>query len=55
MGWSDRVGSLAPGRFADLVAVAGNPVADVTELERPVVVAKAGRPIRYDREAHAAR
>ena len=36
MGWADRVGSLAPGRFADLVAVAGDPLADVTPLERPV-------------------
>ena len=49
MGWSDRVGSLAPGRFADLVAVAGDPLADVTELERPVVVAKGGRLVRDDR------
>lgn len=49
MGWSDRVGSLAPGRFADLVAVAGDPLADVTELERPVVVAKGGRVVRDDR------
>ena len=43
MGWSDRVGSLAPGRFADLVAVDGDPLADVTVLERPVVVIKGGR------------
>ncbi len=49
MGWSDRVGSLAPGRFADLVAVVGDPLADVTELERPVVVAKGGELIRDDR------
>jgi imidazolonepropionase-like amidohydrolase len=49
MGWSDRVGSLAPGRFADLIAVAGDPLADVTELERPVVVAKDGRLVRDDR------
>jgi imidazolonepropionase-like amidohydrolase len=49
MGWSDRVGSLAVGRYADLVAVAGDPLADVTELERPVVVAKGGRLIRDDR------
>ncbi len=53
MGWSDRVGSLAPGRFADLVAVAGDPLADVTELERPVVVAKAGRLVRDDRAGPA--
>ena len=49
MGWSDRVGSLAPGRFADLVAVAGDPLADVTELERPVVVATSGILVRDDR------
>jgi imidazolonepropionase-like amidohydrolase len=42
MGWSERVGSLAPGRFADLVAVDGDPLADVTVLERPVVVTKSG-------------
>jgi imidazolonepropionase-like amidohydrolase len=42
LGWSDRVGSLAVGRFADLVAVAGDPLTDVSVLERPVVVAKGG-------------
>jgi imidazolonepropionase-like amidohydrolase len=42
LGWSDRVGSLAVGRFADLVAVDGDPLADVTELERPVAVLKGG-------------
>ena len=43
MGWADRVGSLAPGRFADLVAVDGDPLADVRLLERPVAVLKGGR------------
>jgi imidazolonepropionase-like amidohydrolase len=42
LGWSDRVGSVAPGRFADLVAVDGNPLEDVTALERPVAVLKGG-------------
>jgi imidazolonepropionase-like amidohydrolase len=49
MGWSDRIGSVAPGRFADLVGFAGDPLIDVTELERPVVVAKGGRLVRDDR------
>jgi imidazolonepropionase-like amidohydrolase len=49
MGWSDRIGSLTTGRFADLVAVAGDPLSDVTVLERPVVVAQGGRIIRDDR------
>jgi imidazolonepropionase-like amidohydrolase len=43
LGWSDRVGTLTPGRFADLVAVTGDPLADITTLERPVAVVKGGR------------
>jgi imidazolonepropionase-like amidohydrolase len=49
MQWSDRVGTLAPGRFADLLAVAGDPLVDVTELERPVVVMKGAVVVRDDR------
>jgi imidazolonepropionase-like amidohydrolase len=43
LGWADHVGTLAVGRFADLVAVEGDPLADITTLERPVVVLKGGR------------
>ena len=42
MGWSDRVGTLQPGRFADLIAVAKDPLADITELERVQFVMKGG-------------
>ena len=42
MAWSDRVGRLAPGRYADLIAVAGDPLADVSELERVRWVMKGG-------------
>jgi imidazolonepropionase-like amidohydrolase len=42
LGWADHVGSLSTGRFADLVAVDGDPSSEVTVLERPVVVAKGG-------------
>ena len=45
MGWSDRVGALAPGRYADLVAVRGDPLADITLLERVDVVLKGGVPV----------
>jgi imidazolonepropionase-like amidohydrolase len=38
----DTVGALAPGRFADLVAVEGDPLADVTRLESPSFVMKEG-------------
>jgi imidazolonepropionase-like amidohydrolase len=42
LGWSDRVGSVQPGRFADIVAVSGDPLADVRELERVAFVMKDG-------------
>ena len=34
VGWQDCVGTVEPGKFADLVAVGGDPIADITELER---------------------
>jgi imidazolonepropionase-like amidohydrolase len=42
MGWSDRVGSVAPGFFADLIAVDGDPLTDIRELERVRFVMKGG-------------
>jgi imidazolonepropionase-like amidohydrolase len=43
LGWSDRIGSLEAGKFADLIAVAGDPLADITELERVKFVMKGGK------------
>jgi imidazolonepropionase-like amidohydrolase len=42
MGWSDRVGTIAPAMLADLIAVRGDPLHDITELERVVWVMKGG-------------
>jgi imidazolonepropionase-like amidohydrolase len=48
LGWQDRVGAIEPGKFADLVAVAGDPLADIGELERVRFVMKDGRLVRND-------
>ena len=42
MGWSDRVGTIEPGKFADLIAVSGDPLRDITALERVAWVMKGG-------------
>jgi len=50
LGWDDRVGTLRAGRLADLVAVDGDPLEDVSVLARPTVVLKGGRVV-VDRRA----
>jgi imidazolonepropionase-like amidohydrolase len=42
MGWEDRVGSLAPGKLADIVAVSGDALADLKSFERVGFVMKGG-------------
>jgi imidazolonepropionase-like amidohydrolase len=48
LGWSDRIGELTPGHYADLVAVTGDPLKDVTELERVRFVMKGGTVYKDD-------
>ena len=42
LGWDKQIGTLAPGKWADVVAVPGDPTADITVMERPNFVMKGG-------------
>jgi imidazolonepropionase-like amidohydrolase len=42
LGWSDKMGTIEPGKWADLVAVSGDPLQNITELERVKFVMKSG-------------
>ena len=52
IGWSDRVGSVQAGKFADLIAVPGDPVQDVTLFRRVGFVMKGGAIYRDDLSRH---
>jgi len=48
LGWSGKVGSLEPGAWADIVAVDGDPLKDVTTLERVKFVMKGGEVVKNE-------
>jgi imidazolonepropionase-like amidohydrolase len=48
LGWSGKVGTLEPGAWADIVAVADDPLKDVTTLERVKFVMKGGDVVKND-------
>ena len=52
MGWSDRVGSVEPGKLADLVAVPGDPLQDITQLQKVGFVMKGGQVVRDELVKH---
>ena len=46
LGWKDRVGSIAAGKYADIIAVQGDPAANVAELTKVTFVMKGGAVVR---------
>lgn len=46
LGWKDRIGSVSPGKYADLIAVGGDPVQDPAELTRVTFVMKGGAVVK---------
>jgi imidazolonepropionase-like amidohydrolase len=48
LGWQDRIGSIDKGKYADLIAVSGDPLADITELQRVKFVMKGGKVIKNE-------
>lgn len=48
LGQSDNLGTIEAGKFADMIAVTGDPYRDITTLERVPTVIKGGQVIKYD-------
>jgi imidazolonepropionase-like amidohydrolase len=46
LGWSDRIGVVEPGKWADIIAVDGDPLQDVTTLEKVKFVMKSGEVVK---------
>ena len=40
--WDDQIGSIEKGKYADIIAVAGNPLTDISEMQRVRFVMKGG-------------
>src|SRR5207247_8024478 len=48
LGWQDQIGSIDRGKYADLIAVDGDPLGDITELQRVTFVMKGGKVVRNE-------
>jgi imidazolonepropionase-like amidohydrolase len=48
LGWSDKMGAIEPGKWADIIAVDGDPLQDVTTLERVKFVMKGGEVVKNE-------
>ena len=48
LGWSDKIGTLEPGKWADIIAVEGDPLQDITVLQHVKFVMKGGEVVKND-------
>jgi imidazolonepropionase-like amidohydrolase len=48
LGWSDKIGTVEPGKWADLIAIDGDPLKDVTTLEHVKFVMKSGEVVKNE-------
>jgi imidazolonepropionase-like amidohydrolase len=48
MGWQNDIGSLEKGKYADIIAASGDPLKDISEMERIKFVMKGGKVVRND-------
>ena len=47
MGWTD-IGTLKPGRLADIIAVEGDPLADIRTMDKVILVVREGKIVKYE-------
>jgi imidazolonepropionase-like amidohydrolase len=52
MGWQDKLGLIEAGHYADVIAVSGDPLGDISELERVKFVMKGGAVVKNNVSAH---
>jgi imidazolonepropionase-like amidohydrolase len=52
MGWQDKIGSIETGKYADIIAVSGDPIADIGELEHVKFVMKGGVVVKNEFAPH---
>lgn len=48
LGWSDRIGTIEPGKWADMIAVDGDPLGDITTLQHVKFVMKGGEVVKNE-------
>ncbi len=48
LGWTKDLGAVEPGKYADIIAVDGDPLADIGVMERVVFVMKGGQIVKYN-------